>query len=145
MGKVVDMKQRKTLARVDDETRRRKVELARGIIYKKNYAVNSDPVEAFLREQSLVPTVVSTIFGARRVEAETEMQNAFSQKLATFGFNFFDMMVVDMMHEFELGVWKNLFTHLLRILNAADKTSVNELDRRYACPVNNSAAPKLTQ
>lgn len=29
------------------------------------------------------------------------------------------MMVVDLMHEFELGVWKVLFTHLVRILHAA--------------------------
>jgi hypothetical protein len=34
------------------------------------------------------------------------------------------------MHEFELGVWKALFIHLLRILNAADKALVDELDRR---------------
>jgi hypothetical protein len=35
------------------------------------------------------------------------------------------------MHEFELGVWKALFIHLLRMLNAADKALVHELDRRY--------------
>jgi hypothetical protein len=28
------------------------------------------------------------------------------------------MLVVDMMHEFELGVWKATFTHLVRILYA---------------------------
>ena len=42
------------------------------------------------------------------------------------------MLVVDLMHEFELGVWKALFIHLLRMLNAADKALVHELDRRYA-------------
>ena len=41
------------------------------------------------------------------------------------------MFVVDLMHEFELGVWKALFVHLLRILHAADKDLVHELDRRY--------------
>jgi hypothetical protein len=40
------------------------------------------------------------------------------------------MLVVDLLHEFELGVWKALFIHLLRILEAVDKTLVNELDRR---------------
>lgn len=39
------------------------------------------------------------------------------------------------MHEFELGVWKGLFVHLLRILSAHSKASgynsVNELDCRY--------------
>jgi hypothetical protein len=44
------------------------------------------------------------------------------------------MLVVDLMHEFELGVWKTLFTHLIRLLYAAgDGTDrlVLELDRRY--------------
>jgi len=59
MGMPRDMKQRDTLARVDDEDRRRKVTIAREIIYEKNYAVNNDNVEALLREQSLVPTSVS--------------------------------------------------------------------------------------
>jgi len=30
-------------------------------------------------------------------------------------------MVVDLLHEFELGVWKSLLTHLIRILNAASE------------------------
>jgi hypothetical protein len=34
------------------------------------------------------------------------------------------------MHEFELGVWKALFIHLLRILEAKDKALLAELDRR---------------
>ena len=43
------------------------------------------------------------------------------------------MLVVDLLHEFELGVWKALFTHLIRILYAAapDGSLVAELDRRY--------------
>jgi hypothetical protein len=41
------------------------------------------------------------------------------------------MFVVDLMHEFELGVWRALFIHLLRILQAADKALIHELDSRY--------------
>ena len=42
------------------------------------------------------------------------------------------MLVVDLMHEFELGVWKSLFTHLIRILYAAapNGSLVAELDER---------------
>lgn len=40
------------------------------------------------------------------------------------------MLVVDLMHEFELGVWKALFLHLLRILDAYDSRLLDELDRR---------------
>jgi len=43
------------------------------------------------------------------------------------------MLVVDFMHEVELGVWKALFTHLIRILYAADPSGglVGILDGRY--------------
>lgn len=44
----------------------------------------------------------------------------------------FLLLVVDQMHEFELGVWRALFIHLLRMLESLDKTLINELDRRYA-------------
>ena len=47
------------------------------------------------------------------------------------GFNMFPIFVVDIMHEFELGVWKALFIHLLRILQAVNPGLLNELDRRY--------------
>jgi hypothetical protein len=60
------------------------------------------------------------------------LQNAFSIRLAEFGFNLFPMLVVDLMHEFELGVWKALFIHLLRILTTTNAALVNEMDHRYA-------------
>ena len=44
------------------------------------------------------------------------------------------MLVPDLLHEFELGVWKSLFTHLIRILYAHEKgkdTLVRELNLRY--------------
>jgi hypothetical protein len=42
------------------------------------------------------------------------------------------MLVVDIMHEFELGIWKAIFTHLIRLLYAAGPGGrlVTELDRR---------------
>ena len=40
------------------------------------------------------------------------------------------MLVVDLLHEFELGVWKAVLTHLVRILEAHDPAKVNELDSR---------------
>jgi hypothetical protein len=46
------------------------------------------------------------------------------------------MFVVDLMHEIELGVWKALLIHLLRILESLDENRLHELDRRLAwsCP-----------
>lgn len=65
-------------------------------------------------------------------KADVEFQNAFSKKLAPLGFNLFYMLLVDLMHEFELGVWKALFIHLLQMLNAMDKSLIHELDHWYA-------------
>jgi hypothetical protein len=59
-------------------------------------------------------------------------QNAFGEKLGEFGLNPHVMLVVDLMHEFELGIWKATFIHLIRILHAAAPAGqlVTELDRR---------------
>jgi hypothetical protein len=40
------------------------------------------------------------------------------------------MVVVDLMHEIELGVWKAVFIHLLRLLECENKNLKHELDRR---------------
>jgi hypothetical protein len=61
MGMVRDMRQRVTLARVDDDANRHRVETARDIIYKKNYAVDSTAVEAILKEELLVPSSVGAM------------------------------------------------------------------------------------
>jgi hypothetical protein len=43
------------------------------------------------------------------------------------------MLVVDFMHECELGTWKNLFIHLIRLLYAIPRGTelVATLDSRY--------------
>lgn len=59
-----------------------------------------------------------------------KIQNAFSDKLSPHGFNLFSMLVVDLMHEVELGVWKAVFIQLLRLMEATDKGTINKLDSR---------------
>ena len=60
------------------------------------------------------------------------LQNAFIERLGC-DFDLSRMMVIDFMHEVELGVWKALFAHLIRILyaGASSGTLVAELDKRY--------------
>ena len=41
------------------------------------------------------------------------------------------MFVPDLLHEFELGVWKAVFTHLLRILYACGENKIQTLNSRY--------------
>jgi hypothetical protein len=40
------------------------------------------------------------------------------------------MLLPDIMHELELGVWRAVFIHLLRILQSVSNDLLVELDRR---------------
>ncbi|KIK32237.1 hypothetical protein CY34DRAFT_47013, partial [Suillus luteus UH-Slu-Lm8-n1] len=77
------------------------IEKAREFIYWQGNTVDGSKVQTTLGAGSWVPTV-----------------NTFVEKLGPFGFDAFRMLVVDFMHECELGTWKSLFTHLIRILYA---------------------------
>jgi hypothetical protein len=63
------------------------------------------------------------------------LQNAFSERLFSHDFNFYQMFTVDLLHEFELGVWKSTFTHLLRILIALGDGKIQELNKRFGVMV----------
>lgn len=60
LGMSRDRQQRTTLAR-SDASRNQLVSTARGLIYQKNYGVDSAAVESHLKPDSWVPTPVSTI------------------------------------------------------------------------------------
>ena len=50
--------------------------------------------------------------------------------LLSVGFNFFSMLLPDLMHEVEIGGWKSLLLHLFRILESIDQQLLTELDKR---------------
>ena len=58
-------------------------------------------------------------------------QNAFAERLGPLGFNHHQMLVVDQMHEFKLGVWRTTFIHIIRVL--------------YACVPNGGAVAELNK
>ncbi|KAF7971982.1 hypothetical protein HWV62_19325 [Athelia sp. TMB] len=118
LGTESDVEWRTQYARTDDAARRLKVQQARTLIYNEGYVVNSSKVDELLKAESYVPT-----------------ENAFSERLSEDGFNFFILLVVDLMHEFELGMWKNLLTHLIRILHAEGEQKVQEFNERYPADV----------
>jgi hypothetical protein len=132
MGMPQDMKEHMTRARADDARRRNLIKSAREIIYAKNYMVDSKAVETILKDESLVPTMVCDLYLCGTGADILLRQNASSDKLQPFGFNVFSTMVVDLLHEVELGVWKDLFIHLLRILDCHNANLKHELDRRQA-------------
>ena len=55
-------------------------------------------------------------------------QNAFLESLSPTPFDLFRMLVIDLLHEFELGVCKAIFAHLLRLLDSLKSSMVHELD-----------------
>ena len=57
-------------------------------------------------------------------------KNIFAERLSPFGFDIFPALVVDLMHEFELGVLKSVLKHLIRILYAIDADLVSTLNER---------------
>jgi len=124
------MVQRISRARVDDLDRRSRVTAAREIIYAKGYKTDSKAVEDLLQKDSLVPTAVGASFCDEIYHDTPLHQNAFSDKLTPLGFNMFNMLVVDLMHEVELSVWKAMFIHLLRLLDCNDESLKHEMDRR---------------
>ncbi|RDB18275.1 hypothetical protein Hypma_000641 [Hypsizygus marmoreus] len=113
LGTKRDEARRTATHRADSSPQRFTLNVAREWIYHKGNGVKSAAVERMLSVASLVPTV-----------------NAFSV-LSAFSFNIHKALVVDFMHEFELGTWKALFTHLIRILTAHGESAVQELNRRY--------------
>ncbi|THH05402.1 hypothetical protein EW146_g9914 [Bondarzewia mesenterica] len=114
MGTKVDAHQRQATARQDDAEYQHKVKTAREFIYQKGISIKSVHVDRVLEANSLTPT-----------------RNIFSTRFRPFGFNFFNMLTVDLMHEFELGVWKAIFIHLLRILTAEGGRTIVQLNNRF--------------
>ncbi|KAF5325806.1 hypothetical protein D9611_000607 [Ephemerocybe angulata] len=103
----------------DEAKQRLLTEQAREVVYKGGFAVDNDDVEDLLKPISL-----------------NVVQNAFSDLMESKPFNLIPAIVVDLMHEFEIGVWKRLFIHLLRLLDAftvprTGRTLTAELDERF--------------
>ncbi|KAK7020396.1 hypothetical protein R3P38DRAFT_3549619 [Favolaschia claudopus] len=114
LGTKNDDKARTRDERKDDTSYRAKIASARRHIYELGKGIKSAVVERILSPQSLVPTL-----------------NTFSERFSKFGFNFYKMFAPDFLHEFEIGVFKSVFTHLIRILVAHGGTAVQTLNARY--------------
>ncbi|TEB23227.1 hypothetical protein FA13DRAFT_1640158, partial [Coprinellus micaceus] len=114
MGTLDDTSFRKANPRVDSITRQAMVDKARTII-KGGKAVSGKPVKRVLSHSN------------------APVENAFSKRLSSTGFNVFSTLVVDVLHEYEIGVWKALFLHLIRVLEASGTGSllVLSLNQRY--------------
>ncbi|KAJ8494675.1 hypothetical protein ONZ51_g2145 [Trametes cubensis] len=111
LGEDDDTTLRSASQRAPSAVQQQSIQDARELIYRDGYVVNSERVEALLQPTSLVPTT-----------------NAFGK---LDGLDYYQMLVVDLLHEYELGVWKSLFAHLVRILDSVDSHAVDELNARF--------------
>ena len=68
-------------------------------------------------------------------QSSVHCQNAFLSSLAEFNFNIFPLFVIDPMHEFELGVWPMILTHLIRMIYTCSNETVWEFDRWWVSPI----------
>ncbi|KAF7317520.1 hypothetical protein MKEN_00838600 [Mycena kentingensis (nom. inval.)] len=96
---------------------RNAVKTAQRKIMEHGAAVDGDPVNRIvpLGENSFVP-----------------VKNTFTKITDAGGkFDIFSMFVPDVLHEVELGVFKSILTHLIRILYALDKEKVVAFDARF--------------
>ncbi|KAH6871005.1 hypothetical protein BKA70DRAFT_1451523 [Coprinopsis sp. MPI-PUGE-AT-0042] len=87
------------------------VRQAHGLIFDKKLAIGNKKVEAILKPSSWAPVV-----------------NTFSKNLGMEKFDIFSTLVVDLLHDFEIGVWKSLFTHLIRLLESSSTRRTGSLD-----------------
>ncbi|KAG2066148.1 hypothetical protein BDR04DRAFT_1130128 [Suillus decipiens] len=87
-----------------------KITIACDAIYKLGLPIKGAAVECLLKEFSLVPTFVSPF--------------------CSLGFNFFLMLVVDLLHEFKLGMFKSIFKHLMRLLYAINSETIIVLNEQ---------------
>ncbi|KAH9924456.1 uncharacterized protein B0H18DRAFT_1105032 [Fomitopsis serialis] len=86
----------------------------RNWVFKQGYSLTSKFLRRIIDPVSILPT-----------------RSAFSERLADTGFNFYSLFVPDILHEFELGVWKAIFIHLLRILYAEGKDRIQIVNERF--------------
>ncbi|KAJ7049329.1 hypothetical protein C8F01DRAFT_1265524 [Mycena amicta] len=101
--------------REDTAQRRWRVDNAREAIFTKGNAVDGDVVDCKLGEKSWAA-----------------IRHAFTKLMeAGADFNLFQIMVVDLLHEIELGIIKYILIHLIRLLYAMDKGKVAEFNLRF--------------
>ncbi|TEB31567.1 hypothetical protein FA13DRAFT_1590707, partial [Coprinellus micaceus] len=109
LGAPTDTERRDRLR--SEQEQKGKVDKAREVI-RSGYAVDTSQVEDSLKPLSLVPTV-----------------NSFSSRLSPINFELLPALVVDLLHEFEIGVWKTLFIHLIRLLDAHTGTQRDSIPK----------------
>jgi hypothetical protein len=113
------MRRRDRLMRTDGKFRRATIDKVRRWLFQDGDSNGSKRIKMALEKTSVTTTQVCHNKVRALSNSQYPLQNAFSMRLHKHGFDFYRMFAPDILHEFELGVWKATFTHLMRILYAA--------------------------
>ncbi|KAF8594348.1 hypothetical protein BDV93DRAFT_611903 [Ceratobasidium sp. AG-I] len=113
LGTVQDRRRRERNPRTQDGAYLDNILEARRMIYFEGRPFDNPQVARLLDPTSSVPTI-----------------NAFRSRLGT-SFDPLRMLVPDILHEFELGVWKNLLIHLMRLLEKRGASAVSLFNSRF--------------
>ncbi|RPD53352.1 hypothetical protein L226DRAFT_473339 [Lentinus tigrinus ALCF2SS1-7] len=111
-GTTVDT-QRRAHKRVDTEALQYTINRVRASIFKNGLPMASKRAKDPLKNLSLFP-----------------IQSTLSKFMFEFKANFYELFAPDLMHEFELGVWKGVFNHLLRLLVAQGGGALQTFNER---------------
>lgn len=132
LGTTEDRQARIEKLRVDSDERQTLVRDARKKLYDEGYAVDGERVDGLLKDESLVPTEVRTRNYAtfKCFSLIVHVKNAFSLALGKFGFDIFKILMVDLLHELELGVGKGVFAHLIRVVESLGPHQIHILNER---------------
>ena len=126
---IIQDQTRQNQKHVDTISRQRKVDRARKNIFQGS-PVNGKAVENILA-YSMTPVQVCDKLWLHAIANLLKLWSALSKRLLPHGFDFYQMFVVDPMHDIESGVWKDIFVHLVWILTSKGQHYVAELNRRY--------------
>ncbi|KAJ3518649.1 hypothetical protein NMY22_g13571 [Coprinellus aureogranulatus] len=118
LGTKADFAIHSRFPRRDDEDTREIISNARELLYELGVGWGAQELTHGLGPKSLNPT-----------------QNAFSRRFQEYkiddGFNFYEMIAPDFLHEVDLGVVKDVFTHALRLVLCEGSDKLIELNERY--------------
>jgi len=95
--------------------------------------IGSAAVGKVLAPKSLVPTRVCIVFHSTML-ADKPVQNAFLKRLGSHQFEYHSIFVPGILHEFELGMWKGTFAHLMQLLYAIGTDVIQLLNQWYGPP-----------
>lgn len=131
MGTTKDMSNRVDLRREDDQEVQQRIQRARDRIYKEGILPGSTALDGNdLLIGGLTSTQVSSDYLYNLMHSRG-FQSAFSKALTSVNDNVYDLLAVDLLHEFELGVWKAVLVHLLRIIDSLGRSVEAVVNARY--------------